>query len=268
MAAARTRRPIEWGWLRAEVSGALDAFVAQLDGLQGTEQVPNLEWTVAELGAHLASLPGLYADQHEIGAAFVVPDDWAAFSIDVRAAIPTDDLAAVASLLRSNVNGYLAGVEDPASPRWLYGQETTDGNVAGAILVELVMHGQDLGRLTGTKPTLTREQAEAGLPNVMAIAPSFVDPSKARAIPGVYHLGFRGNGGDWTYTVSADGTLSVSEGRPGRADARMNADAAAFLLISLGRLNPYLAALKGQTIAYGRKPWKLKALGEVAVDGV
>ena len=268
MAAAPTRRPIEWSWLRAEVSNAVDAFVAQLDGLRGTERVPNLEWTVAELGAHLASLPGLYAEQHEIGAGFVAPDDWAKFSIEVRSHISTADLGDVAALLRNNVAAFLGGIEDPAAPRWLYGQETTDGNVAGAILVELVMHGQDLGRLTGAKPRLTREQAEAGLPNVMAIAPSFVDAAKARAVPGVYHLGFRGNGGDWTYTVSPDGVLAVSEGRPDQADARMRADAAAFLLISLGRLNPYVAALKGQTIAYGRKPWKLKALGEIAVDGV
>ena len=268
MASARTRRPIEWSWLRAEVSSATDAFIAQLDGLTGNERVPNLAWTVAELAAHLASLPGLYAEQHDIGAAFVPPQDWAEFSIDVRLHIPTDDLSEVAELLRTNVNGFLDEIDDVTTPRWLYGQETTDGNVAGAILVELVMHGQDLGRLTGAKPKLTREQAEAGLPNVMAIAPPFVDAGKARAVPGTYHLGFRGNGGDWTYAVSPDGVLSVSEGRPDRADARMNADAAAFLLISLGRLNPYLAAMKGQTIAYGRKPWKLKALGEVAVDGV
>lgn len=268
MATPSTRRPVEWSWLRSEVATAADAFIAQLDGLRGTEQVPNLDWTVAELCAHLASLPGLYAKQHEIADGFVPPDDWATFSIEVRSHIPTGDLDEIATLLRSNVNDFLSSIEDPATPRWLYGQETTDGNVAGAILVELVMHGQDLGRLTGASPTLTREQAEAGLPNVMAIAPPFVDPAKARKVPGTYHLGFRGNGGDWTYTVSPDGVLSVSEGRPAKADARMKADAAAFLLISLGRLNPYLAALKGQTMAYGRKPWKLKALGEIAVDGV
>ena len=253
---------------------AVDAFIDQLglgDGaraLTGSERVPNLEWNVAELTAHLASLPDLYARQHEIGSGFEPPDDWASFSIEARADIPTDDLAAVAALLRAKITGFLDSVDEPDAPRWLYGQQTTDGNLAGAILVELVMHGQDLGGLTGAKPTLTRAQANAGLPNVMAIAPSFIDPAKAKRVAGTYHMGFRGGAGDWTYVVSPDGTLTVTEGRPAKADARMYADAAAFLLISLGRMNPFVAALKGQTIAYGRKPWKLKTLGETAVDGV
>ena len=254
--------------MRAEVASALDGFIAQFDGLTGDERVPNLDWTVAELGAHLASLPGVYAEQHDLGAAFEPPQDWAQFSIDSRASIPTDDLGVVAEQMRTNIAGFVDGIDDPKTPRWLYGYETTDGNVAAVILVELIMHGQDLGRLTGAKPVLQRDHAHAGLPNVMAIAPSFIDQEKARRVAGTYHLGFRGNGGDWTYTVSPEGVLTVTEGRPDRADARMNADPAAFLLVSLGRLNPYVAALKGQSIAYGRKPWKLKALGEVTVEGV
>jgi hypothetical protein len=174
----------------------------------------------------------------------------------------------VAEQMRSAITGFVDGIDEPDRPRWLYGHETTDGNVAAAILVELIMHGQDLGGLTGAKPVLERDHAHAGLPNVMAIAPSFIDRNKARRVAGTYHLGFRGDGGDWTYTVSSDGVLTVSEGRPDRADARMNADPAAFLLVSLGRMNPYIAALKGLSIAYGRKPWKLKALGEVTVEGV
>ena len=263
-----TRRLTDWNWLRGEVTSAIDAFVGQLDGLSGREQVPNLEWTVAELTAHLASLPQLYEQQDAIGEAFEPPSDWAQFSIDARSHIATDDLPEVAGVLRASMASFLDRVEDPDRTRWLYGQRTTDRNVAGAFLVELIMHGQDLGRLTGAKPRLTRAHAHAGLPNVMAIAPSFIDADKARSVAGTYHLGFRGDGGDWAYVISPAGALAVSEGRPARADARMNADPAAFLLVSLGRLNPYLAALKGQSIAYGRKPWKLKALGEVAVEGV
>jgi hypothetical protein len=189
MGSAPNRRPTDWGWLQAEVASALEAFIGQFDGLTGDERVPNLEWTVAELGAHLASLPGVYAEQHDLGAAFEPPHDWAQFSNDSRASIQP--------------------------------------------------------MISGSWPS-----------------------NKARRVAGTYHLGFRGDGGDWTYTVSSDGVLTVSEGRPDRADARMNADPAAFLLVSLGRMNPYIAALKGLSIAYGRKPWKLKALGEVTVDGV
>ena len=257
-----------WKWLRGEIDAAIDGFVAQFDGRGADEPVPNLDWTVAELTAHLASLPGLYRRQHELGEAFEPPDDWAKYSIEQREGIPTDDLARVAEVLRSEMTGFLDDLDgDPDVHRWLYGCETTGRHIAGAILGELVIHGQDLGRLTGATSKLTTEQAAAALPDTMAIVPAFVDHERAAKIAGTYHLGFRGHG-DWTFRIADDGRLTVEEGRPARADARMSADPAAFLLVSLGRVNQFVPALTGKMIAYGRKPWKLLALGNIAVDGV
>lgn len=256
-----------WRWLRREVDLALDAYLAQLDGLDGREHVPNLDWTVSELTAHLASLPGVFRRQHELGAAFESPDDWARFSVEQRSHIPIDDLGRPADLLRSEVTGLLDAVDDPAASRWLYGCETTDRNVAGAILAELIIHGQDLGRLTGRPPELTTEQAAAALPNTMAVAPAFVDRDKASTVAGTYHLGFRGHG-DWTFRISGAGTLEATSGRPDRADARLSADPATFLLVSLGRVNRFVPALTGRIVAYGRRPWRLLAIGDITVDGV
>ena len=195
------------------------------------------------------------------------PDDWAQFSIEQRRHIATDDLERLGDLVRAEVAGFLESVVDPDAARWLYGCETTDRNVVGAVLAEFVIHGQDLGRLTGNRPTLTTAQAAAALPNTMAIVSAFVDRERARRIAGTYHLGFRGHG-DWTFRISGDGELVAEAGRPERADARMSADPAAFLLTSLGRVNQVVPALTGRIVAYGRKPWRLLALGNLAVDGV
>lgn len=256
-----------WTWLCGEIEAAADAYVSQLDGLTGDEQVPNLDWTVAELTAHLASLPEIYRRQDQLGAAFEAPDDWARFSIEQRGHIALDHLGRLGGLVRSEIDGFVEAVDDPDGERWLYGRTTTHRNIAGAILNELIMHGQDLGRLTGAKPTLTTEQAAAGLPNVMSIVPTFVDPRKAAKLAGTYHFGFRGHG-DWTYRIDDEGVLTVEEGRPAKADARVSADPAAFQLVSLGRINQFTPALTGKIIGYGRKPWRLFALGKIAVDGV
>lgn len=254
-------------WLRSEIDAGLRGFVEQLDGLHGHEQVPNLDWTTVELTAHLASLPAVYRRQHDIGEAFSPPSDWARFSVEQRNGITTDDLAALSELLRAEMATFLDAVDDPDDTRWLYGCSTTDRNVAGAMLAELIIHGQDLGRLTGTEPVFTPDQAAAALPNTMAIVPSFVVRERASGIAGTYHLGFRGHG-DWTFQISAEGDLAVEPGRPARADARLSADPAAFLLVSLGRANQFVTALTGKMVAYGRRPWRLLALGKISVDGV
>lgn len=268
-----------WAWLRAEVVHAIDRFVAALDGLDGATGVPGLDWTVAELTAHIASLPRLYRSQHRLGEGFERPADFARFSAEQRSHIDTGDLAVVADHLRSEVTGLLVELDalDAAggdgriggvdAPRWQYGQPTTARNWAAAILSELVIHGQDLAGLTGNPPRLTRDQANAVLPAMFAVAPAFTDPEKARRAAGVYHMHFRG-GADWIYRIGEAGDLTVERGRPDRPDARLDADPAVFVLVALGRRNPNLAALRGQMIAWGRRPWKMIAAGDITVAGV
>lgn len=257
----------EWDQLRHDVRVAASAFAEDLrGGTEAGEQVPNLDWTVAELAAHLASLPDLYRTQHQLGQDFEPPDDWARFSNAARAHITTTDVDELAALVVDEIDTLLAP-DDPDEPRLLYGCRTTVYNIAAGVLTELVLHGQDLGRLTGRRPELTRSQALAGLEQQMVLTPVFVDPAKASKLAGTYGFRFRG-GLDMTYRIDQAGSLIVERGRPARADARINADPVTFLAASLGRVHPVMAALRGQIVAYGRKPWRMAQLGNVVVDGV
>jgi uncharacterized protein (TIGR03083 family) len=259
-----------WTWLRGEVTKALEGFRSNLQAQTGNRMVPNLVWTVAELTAHLAALPRLYRAQNELGDSFEPPTDWARFSIEQRSHIDTADLASVANHLQSEVVGFLDEIEqlgDLDGQRWLYGQPTTHRNVVLLVLSELIVHGQDLGRLTGTVPELTRRQANAVLPAMFAVVPAFVDQTKASGAAGVYHLSFRG-GDDWTYRITDSGEVLFEKGRPARCDAHLSADPAAFLLVVLGRRNSTLAALKGQMLVWGRRPWKFMATTDISVAGV
>lgn len=259
-----------WDWLRGQVLAALDAYLALVEGTDGGRKVPGLEWTVAELTAHLASLPGVYRAQDEIGQAFEPPDDFARFSVEQRSHIDTSDLAEVAALLRAEVTGLLDELDrsgDPDGSRWLYGQATTHRNLAATMLNELIVHGQDLAALGGQAPELSRAQANAILPALFALMPVFVDPAKAARAAGVYHLSFRG-GDDWQYRIGEGGDLAVERGRPDRPDAHLRADPVTFILVGLGRRNPLVAALTGRMLVWGRRPWKFAATADLSVDGI
>lgn len=256
-------------WLAADVHAAVAAFCEQLrSGVDGAAKVPNLEWAVWDLGAHVACMPSLYRRQHDLGADFEPPSDWAAFSDHQRAHITERDPAALADLIEAEVSGYLAEIDELEEPRWLYGQQTTAGNIAAALLSEATLHGHDLAALTGAeRRKIDRRQGNAIVDASMRLAPAFVDPAKVAALPeGTYHLRFRG-GNDYTYRI-ADGGLEIEDGRVGKADAVMSAAPEAFAMISLGRGSQVAAGLTGKVMAYGRKPWRLMALGNIVADGV
>ena len=119
----------------------------------------------------------------------------------------------------------------------------------------------------GEPPTLTRREALVAIDAMMVITPVFVDPAKAAAQPdGTYHVHFRG-GPDVTWIKRGD-KLEIEAGRPAKADARLNADPAAFVMTSLGRMSDARAALTGKMVVYGRRPWRFAGLGTLAIAGV
>lgn len=258
-----------WSWFRSQLSSALDEFAASFDGLDGSSLVPGLDWTVAELAAHVACLPGGYRRQHELGSDFVPPADFAPFSVAQRAHIDTSDLAEVVELLRAEFGSFIDDLEglDLEQERWAYGQPITYRHQAALFLNELIVHGRDLTPLSGRRPEHTREQANEIVPATLALLPAFVDPAKAARAAGVYGLRFRG-GGDFTNRITPAGDVSVEAGRPELADARLLADPVTFILVSLGRVNPMRAALTGRMIVYGRRPWRFLATADITRPGV
>lgn len=259
----------DWTWLAAEVRTVAAEFSDQLRSISDSATpVPGLDWTVAELAAHLISLPELYRVQNSLDGPFVAPEKWADFSVACRAHITETDPSRLADQLRDEIESWLSELgPDGGGPRLLYGQVTTGKNVTVGVLVELIMHGMDLAELTGAKVTMTSERALAALPNMMTLVPAFIDPVVASRCVGVYHLRFRG-GPEYTYRVDADGRIVVSDGKPAKADVHLVADPATFLLLSLGRTGQFKAALTGKVMAYGRKPWLLARLESAKVDGV
>ncbi len=264
---------VDWDWLTGEVRMAMRAFIGQLDTIAATERagetpVPNLDWTVSELAAHLVCLPSLYRAQRDLDGPFVRPDDFAQFSIDARSHVTSRDLGELSGQLEAEIEGFLQDVGPVRLEPWtLYGQTTTGQNLVAGVLSELIMHGGDLAPIAGTPPEMTRDHALAILPATMALVPGFLDEDRLKRCAGTYHLRFRG-GPDYAFHVTDDGAITVTEGKPAKADCHLIADPVTYLMLSLGRTSQVRAALTGKVIAYGRKPWLLNKLNAAKVEGV
>lgn len=245
-------------------------FAAQLRGLDTHTSVPNLEWSVAELAEHVAMLPRFWSFIGESGADFVPPDNFSDFVEECRTRLsvgPLYDADEAADLIQAEFADYSEQLA-MNSDRWLYGMPVHGDAAAGLAINELVLHGRDLAGVSGQKPPIyTEAEAHAAAAGVFAILAPFVDPAKAEAQPdGVYHVRLRG-GQSYTWTKSGP-ALSVTQGKPGRADAHMVADPSAFLMTSLGRISQVRAALTGKLITYGKRPWRFLGLGAITVDDV
>lgn len=257
---------ISWRWMSDEIARAASEFAAQLRQLDGATKVPNLEWDVRELAAHVAALPGFCRKLNAATEPFKLPESFPAYSKKVRAHL--DDVAVdeLAQMIADIPATFLPELgDDPRAPYKLY-VPTRCGFVGSTLLSELLLHGKDLAALTGATVTMTNQHALALIDAIMVLAPTFVDEVEARKRSGTFHLHFRG-GRDYTYEI-ADGALAVSVGRPARADARLSADPLSFVLVALGRKNPMVPALTGKMIAYGRAPWKLMALDKLSIEGI
>ena len=273
---ADDRAVVDWAWLTGEVRAAAAAFVAQLRTIQATSRagatpVPNLEWDVAELTAHLISLPAVYRAQNALAEPFVPPESWPDFSRASRAHITSTDLGELADMLLDEVDTFLRELDglgqSGMAPRTLYGQPTTAANLAAGMLSELILHGMDIAAITGSEVMLTKQQALAIIPAMMALVPAFIDPERGRRCEGVYHMKFRG-GDEYHFRVTEDGALSVHSGKPDKADCHLIADPATYILLGFERTGQVKAVLTGKIIAYGRKPWLFDRMAKARVDGV
>lgn len=256
-------------WLLDAARRQVSNFATELRSVSDpATQVPNLEWTVAELGQHVAGLPWHFQDLHEAGPNFERPNNWAAWSDTRRAHVTTEDVNDLATLIVDGFDALFADLADGDNPRWFYGAQTSPATIASMSLNEAVMHGRDLAAVTGSTPPMLNTREAHAVAEATALNTSvFIDPDKAAAQPdGVYHVKFRG-GKSFTF-AKAGPDLIVTEGKPPRADAHLSADPAMFMLASMGRIGQVRAALSGKMFSYGRKPWRLLGLEKMVADGV
>ena len=121
-------------------------------------------------------------------------------------------------------------------------------------LGELLTHGYDVARALARPWPITPAEASLVIAGVAPILPRFVEERAARGVRASYEVRLRG--GPHLVLRFHDAALTVHRTiDAGPVDVHIAADPAAFLLVAYGRISQWGPILKGQMLAWGRKPW-------------
>jgi uncharacterized protein (TIGR03083 family) len=219
------------------------------------QPVRGSDWTVREVATHVTVIAESYAEY--LGG-------------DATPVLDLHDLAATNAAALRNVGerhiGSLAGRIEAAVERFvelaaghadddtmqLHGYPTPVGAARGVLLGELVVHGQDVARTLGSPWQVAREDATVILQGTSRIAANFVDPERSRS-DAAFEIRLRG--GPSFVLRFAKGRMEPEDGRARDADCRISADPVALLQVLYALQSQWPAILRGQLVAFGRRPW-------------
>jgi uncharacterized protein (TIGR03083 family) len=127
------------------------------------------------------------------------------------------------------------------------------GVLASYLIVHMLGHGYDLARALGRPHMITRQRVDLSLPFLLMAMPRVVNPRMTAGVRANYAIGVRG-GTRFGVRID-DGVAEVSSQPPQRPDCTIVSEPVTFLLLALGRCNPWSAIARGRILAWGRKPW-------------
>lgn len=240
---------------------ALDVVARRLAGLLQAVPDPQaptrgLTWTLGETSLHVAGAPALYADLAR-GRELPEPTiDLGPVNARRLAAVPERAPSVLARRLDANTRRYLAETAElpTTHPVPFFGGVTIELAAQSAILLgEFVVHGHDVARSIGRRWPIDPAHARLIIAALTALLPRYVDRASAGGLTATYQVHLRGGP---SFQVRFDrGTATVGPSRPEAADCRVTADPVTFLLVAYGRRSQWLGILRGQLLAWGRRPW-------------
>jgi uncharacterized protein (TIGR03083 family) len=219
--------------------------------------IPCSEWTVAEAAAHLVIGARMDAELVAgVDSPVAESRDSASANAELLAQLPERRAAALADLLLGAEHDFLAALVDRSGTervRWHHGIPLTRSAVGHMHLGELLIHGWDIARALRKPWLLEPAHARLVLSSLSTVLPWFVDERAARDVRACYEVRVRG--GPRFVCNFADGRLTIEPPGTGPVDCIISADPVAFLLDGYGRASRWGPILRGQMLAWGRKPW-------------
>ncbi|MGW7528464.1 maleylpyruvate isomerase family mycothiol-dependent enzyme [Streptomyces sp. NPDC054783] len=225
-----------------------------------TLAVPGSQWTIGEAAAHLALANELMADLaagRERPYGDGTPQGLADANAQSLAVFAERRAEPLATMITEQADAFLRAVSRlaadgpaPATPLGLMNRSV----LASYLLTHMLGHGYDLARALERPHMLDRERVRLCMPFMLSVMPRVTNSAATAGLTARYRIRLRG--GD-TFSVSlTDGTVQVTAGTPPKpADCTILLDPVAFLLIALGRLNPWRAIAQGHVLAWGPRPW-------------
>lgn len=213
-------------------------------------------WTVADVAAHLALLFEIYPDIVRGQPSPVTDlDDIPQLSAAFLEAYPERDPTVLADKIEAAWNGYRTAAREVGPGQtmtWHGGIQMRVGTLTGIMLGELLVHGYDVARALDRPWDIERDDAVLTLKAIAELLPHYLSEEGKRARES-FRLNVRG--GDPITFRFHGGRLEVNEKDIAPVDCKLSIDPVAFLLVGYGRAGLWPAVFKGQTFAYGRKPW-------------
>ena len=209
-----------------------------------TLRVRGSAWTVAEVGAHVATFADSYVGYLDGTVAPVVHvgtlnrDNVANLAASAERAV-----TALAARIREGSEAFLDATSELSFDhpmRW-HDVSATVGTVYGIYLGELLVQGRDIARTLGRSWPISPTDAIIIFEAITSVAQWFVVPT--RASDGIFEITVR-HGPSYTFRFIG-GSLDVDPDRVGRPDCRIWADPRALTLVLFGRPGngaPFFAA--------------------------
>jgi uncharacterized protein (TIGR03083 family) len=241
----------------------------------GQAKAKGSEWTIGEVGAHMAvTLLGFTfaaQGQPEMVEPYIpqtdrFPDRLSRVTANTLAIEPERDPPALARLVPERTDGFLSatvnrsGSERLPTPWYGDGVSLSLATATAMLLGEQLIHGYDIARTTKRPWPIEADHARLLMSAVTSMMPLAVNPEKA---VGEATYDIRVRGGPRFFVHVGKGAVKIESSTAGAVDCHISADPVALALVAYGRLSQWGPVAKGKLFAWGRRPWlalRFKAL--------
>ncbi|MFF0474957.1 maleylpyruvate isomerase family mycothiol-dependent enzyme [Streptomyces sp. NPDC004284] len=224
----------------------------------GRLPVPRSTWTVGEAAAHLAQANELMADLaagRERPYGDGTPGSLAGANERALAGFAERAPGPLAEMITAQAAAFLAGVgeRDPEERLATPLGRMSPAVLGSYLLTHMLGHGYDLALALDRPHMLDARRVEFTLPFLIEAMPRVADPAAVAGLTASFAVRLR-TGPSFGVTLT-DGAVRTDRRPPARPDCTILTEPVAFLLLALGRVDPWPVIARGKALGWGRKPW-------------
>ncbi|MEX0168388.1 maleylpyruvate isomerase family mycothiol-dependent enzyme [Streptomyces sp. LMG1-1-1.1] len=227
-------------------------------GHGGGLPVPRSTWTVGEAAAHLAQANALMADLaagHRRPYGDGTPGSLAEANERALAGFAERAPGPLAEMITAQALAFLDSVEerDPDEPVTTPLGVMTPAVLGSYLLTHMLGHGYDLALALRRPHMVDAHRVRLTMPFMIQAMPQVADPVAVAGLTASFAVRLRGGPG-FGVTITG-GRVGVAHEPPARPDCTILTEPVTFLLLALGRIDPWPAIARGRALGWGRKPW-------------
>lgn len=239
------------------------------DDFDSSQRIPGLDWTVGDAVAHVASEMRYFA---RLASGEITPEEmWADLAPGTEGLLLSERLTVMnatdiarfdrrqisrgGELVEAAIGDFLSATEDwPAGVlfRGIEGDLELP-SITCVVLMEALIHGHDLARGIGMPWAIPADEARLVLTGMAPLLPEGFVAANAGDMRATIDVRVRG-GPHFAIWVR-DGCMEVASEPTEPVDCHISAEPVTFLLVSAGRRSQWSGVLRGQLVAWGRRPW-------------